>query len=104
MSYGGPVQCNPAILAADCTNAPASWTSETYPVNSLGSRSTIDTTTEWTIETGIRFPIAGDWTGDAYYSRGQSTAYTLGSGYESVQRWRAVIDSPDYGARPVADR
>ena len=97
VSYGGPVQCNPAILAADCTNAPASWTSETYPVNSLGSRSTIDTTTEWTIETGIRFPIAGDWTGDAYYSRGQSTAYTLGSGYESVQRWRAVIDSPDYG-------
>ncbi|HEY4213955.1 MAG TPA: TonB-dependent receptor [Steroidobacteraceae bacterium] len=97
VANGGPVGCNPAIPAAYCTSAPASWTSETFPLNSIGSRSTVDTTTEWTVETGLKFPIVADWTGDVYYARGQSTAYTLASGYESVQRWRAVADAPDYG-------
>ena len=68
------------------------------PASAL-QRSTVDTAQTMQIETGFRFPLmVTDWTGEFYYSRGQSTDYELGYGSDSLQRFRAVIDSPGYGA------
>jgi outer membrane receptor protein involved in Fe transport len=95
--FGGPVPCNNSIAPSLCTQAPTSWIAETYPLNSFASRNTVDTTTSWQIETGLRFPIISDWTGEVYYSRGQSAENNLAYGNDSLQRWRAVIAAPDYG-------
>ena len=41
--------------------------------------------------------MISDWTGELYYSRGQSLTYDGGYGNESLQRLDAVIASPGYG-------
>ena len=58
----------------------------------------MDTEQTFQIETGFKFPLmVGDWTGDVYYSRGQSLDYEGGYGNESLQRTDALIASPGYG-------
>jgi outer membrane receptor protein involved in Fe transport len=94
---GGPSPCFPEIAASLCTNSPNSWMLNYYPMFSAPQRSTVDTSTSWQIETGFKFPLFGDWTGDVYYSRGQSMNYEDGYGNDSLQRFRAVIDAPGYG-------
>jgi iron complex outermembrane recepter protein len=101
---GGPVPCNPVIGAAVSINCPGgpsaatSWILDYLPFASAPQRSTVDQSTVFQIETGLRFPLFSDWTGDLYYSRGQSANYGNGYGNDSLQRFRAVIDSPGYGA------
>jgi len=97
--FGGPITCQPQISASECSSAPSSWMLWYLPnAASAEQRSTVDQSDVWQIETGFRFPVVADWTGDLYYSRGQSMDYELGYGSDSLQRFRAVIDSPDYGA------
>ncbi|HWG29461.1 MAG TPA: TonB-dependent receptor [Steroidobacteraceae bacterium] len=95
---GGPVTCSPYIAASLCSQAPTSWILNYLPNYSAPQRSTLDQSDVWQIETGIKFPVFADWTGDLYYSRGESTNYENGIGNDSLQRFRAVIDSPGYGA------
>jgi outer membrane receptor protein involved in Fe transport len=95
--FGGAASCNNSIAANLCSKAPTSWILDYLPFSSAPQRSTVDTSQVWQIETGIKFPLFADWTGDLYYSRGQSDAYEVGIGNDSLQRWRAVIDSPNYG-------
>ncbi len=98
IATGGPVSCNNSIAASLCTAAPSSWAPWWIPYNALPARTTIDTSQTFQIETGFRFPLMiSDWTGDVYYSRGQSLDYEGGYGNESLQRLGAVLDSPDYG-------
>jgi outer membrane receptor protein involved in Fe transport len=93
----GPAPCFPEISSALCTSAPRSWLLNYYPEFSAPQRSTVDTSTSWQIETGFKFPLFGDWTGDLYYSRGESTNYEDGYGNDSLERYRAIIQSPGYG-------
>ena len=95
---GGPVTCNNSIAPSLCTQSPTSWSLWWIPYNALPARTTIDTAETFQIETGFKFPLMiSDWTGDVYYSRGQSLDYEGGYGNESLQRLDAVFDSPDYG-------
>jgi iron complex outermembrane recepter protein len=96
--YGAPVQCQPQIPASACSTAPTSWAINWQPYLAVPQRTTVDQSTSWQIETGFRFPLmVSDWTGDVYYSRGQSANYEQGLGNLSLQRYRAVVDSPGYG-------
>jgi iron complex outermembrane recepter protein len=99
---GGPVACAPQLLASECssaaTGATSSWSVDWIPYNALPARTTTDTSNTFQIDAGFKFPLhVGDWTGDVYYSRGQSNDYDAGYGQESLQRLDSVIASPDYG-------
>ncbi len=102
----GPVTCSTDIAASlitDCANgatpSPSSWILNYYPaIGTAPQRSTIDTSEGWQMETGFKFPMFSDWTADLYYSRGQSLDYENAYGNDSLDRFRSVLDSPDYGA------
>jgi iron complex outermembrane receptor protein len=104
---GGPITCGTSysvtsggkLLTSPCSPAPTSWILGYEPgVGDAAPRSTVDDATQWQIETGFKFPLyISDWTGDIYYSRGQSQDIDYGYGNDSLDRWRAVIDAPDYG-------
>jgi outer membrane receptor protein involved in Fe transport len=96
--YGGPPACFPEIAASLCSAGDSSWQLWYLPQNGATQRSTVDVASSWQIETGLRFPLmVGDWTGDLYYSRGESFDYANGLGNDSLQRFRAVLQSPGYG-------
>jgi outer membrane receptor protein involved in Fe transport len=96
---GGPATCNNSISPANCSTAPTSWILGYNPIYNAGQRTTVERSDVWQVETGFRFPLGfADWTGEAYYSRGQTLDYENAYGNDSLQRYRAVIDSPDYGA------
>lgn len=106
--FGAAVTCNNSYSvthdgapAPTCGGAGAttSWILNYTPgVWQSPQRSTVDSTDSWQIETGFKFPLhILDWTGELYYSRGQSLDIDNGYGDESLERWRAVIDAPDYG-------
>lgn len=95
---GGPTTCNNSIAPNLCTLAPSSWALNWIPYSALPARTTVDTEQTFQIETGVKFPLMiSDWTGDVYYSRGQSLDYEDGFGNESLQRTDALISSPGYG-------
>ena len=95
---GGPSTCNNSIAPNLCTLAPTTWALNWIPYTALPARTTVDTEQTFQIETGFKFPLmVGDWTGDVYYSRGQSLDYEGGYGNESLQRTDALIASPGYG-------
>src|SRR6185437_6508068 len=105
--FGGPVVCGTyysvtknGAPAPNCGNAPTSWIVQYTPgVWQSPQRSSVDFANSWQIETGFKFPLhILDWTGELYYSRGQSQDIDNGYGSESLARWRAVIAAPDYGA------
>jgi len=97
---GASPACFPQLSASLCSNGNSSW--QLWYLPQLGAapqRSTVDTSQSWQIETGLRFPLlVSDWTGEVYYSRGQSLNYENAYGNDSLQRFRAVIQSPGYGA------
>ncbi|MGH8226322.1 MAG: TonB-dependent receptor domain-containing protein [Steroidobacteraceae bacterium] len=92
------VRPTPCPAAGQPNYAPTSWILSWNPAFSAPPRSTVDQSTVWQIDTGVRFPLFADWTGDIYYSRGQSSDYENALGTDSLQRYRTVLDSPDYGA------
>ncbi|HEY8520115.1 MAG TPA: TonB-dependent receptor [Gammaproteobacteria bacterium] len=44
-----------------------------------------------------------DWTWEAYYSSGETTATNVYYGLPSVQRWKALVASPEFGSNVVID-
>jgi iron complex outermembrane recepter protein len=98
ISGGGPNTCNNSIAPSLCTSAPSSWSLAWVPYDALPARTTVDDEQTFQIETGFKFPLMiSDWTGDVYYSRGQSLDYEGGYGNESLQQMNALISSPGYG-------
>jgi len=96
--FGGAPKCFPELAASLCSSAAtSSWQMWYLPQYGAPQRSTVDTSSSWQIETGVKFPLFGDWTGDLYYSRGQSMNYENGYGNDSLQRYRALVQSPGYG-------
>src|SRR5690606_26903933 len=74
------------------------WIAETYPTDSFPQRATLNVNNVWNLETGLRFDLpVGDWTGELYLARGQSSTYNVAFGNNSLERWLAVVTSPDYG-------
>ena len=80
------------------------WESQTYPLLSFDQRATTNTNTTWSVDTGLHFDLPfGDWTGEAYYSHGESASYAHAFGNNSLSRWRALVTAPDYGRNAVID-
>jgi len=76
----------------------AGWVMETFPLDSFGRRATENTINSWQVETGVKFDLpVKDWTGEVYYSRGESSTYNVAFGNNSLARWRAMVTAPDYG-------
>ena len=98
IATGGPSTCNNSLNPNLCSLAPSSWSLAWIPYKALPARTTTDITESFQIEMGLKFPLmVSDWTGELYYSRGQSLNYEDGYGNESLQRMDALISSPDYG-------
>lgn len=84
--------------AVGSTAQTAGWMLETYPLNSFDRRRTVDVNTAWQIESGLQFDVPfKDWKGEVYFSRGESSTYNVAYGNNSLQRWRTVVQSKDYG-------
>jgi iron complex outermembrane recepter protein len=84
------------------TGATAPWIMETFPLESFGRRATDNVNDAWQIELGVTYDLPfKDWTSEVYYSRGESSNYNVAFGNNSLARWRALINSPDYGRGAV---
>jgi outer membrane receptor protein involved in Fe transport len=64
----------------------------------LGERRTINNNLSFQVTAGFngKLPIL-DWTYEVFGSHGETVAKTDQIGFGSVQRWRAVLSSPNYG-------
>lgn len=93
-----PVPTELAALLLSRGNPTGSWIAETFPANSFDQRATFNTNTVWQMEVGVNFELPfRDWTGEAYYSHGESSTYNNAFGNNSLSRWRAMVTAPDYG-------
>jgi iron complex outermembrane recepter protein len=97
-----PVPVGMAVLLNSRPTQNAPWILETFPFDSFDRRATNNVNNVWQIEAGLSFDLpVKDWTGEAYYSRGQTSTYNVAFGNNSLARWRGVVTSPDYGRGAV---
>ncbi len=94
---------NPALLgtAVPGTGPNSDWQlfSIPSPDSWMPPRSTRDTNTNWQVVAGLKGSVPGtDYTWDLNASHGESSQYSLGEGYASLTRYRALILAPNYGA------
>lgn len=102
---GHPVPIEVAALLNSRTNffagnapaANAQWLPGWNPDMSLPPRSTTNTNTVWQVETGFNLKLGESWTGEFYYSHGQSQTYNNADGNLSLQRFRGLMNAPDWG-------
>jgi iron complex outermembrane recepter protein len=93
-----PVPLQMALLLNSRANPLGSWVAETFPDQGFLKRQTVDKATAWQVEAGVSFDLpVKDWTGEVYYSRGESNTYNVAYGNNSLARWRGVVQSADYG-------
>ena len=93
-----PVPVEMAVLLNSRATPNARWQPQWNPDSSLPPRNTYNTNSVWQIETGldIDLPIR-DWTAEVYYSHGESATYNVAGGNLSLQRYRSLLNYPDYG-------
>jgi outer membrane receptor protein involved in Fe transport len=100
---GDPIQRTlPAPLAAMLASRPTpngTWKLVQYLDNILGNRqSTVDVMT-YNLQGGFDGKIPGtDWTWEAYASGGQSETTSTLTGVASLERYRTVVNAPNWGA------
>jgi outer membrane receptor protein involved in Fe transport len=76
----------------------AGWITQIWNDEGFDQRRTDNILTNWTIDAGLTLDLpVKDWTAELYYSRGESVVYSKTYGSISVERWRRVAASPDYG-------
>jgi outer membrane cobalamin receptor len=92
-----PVPVQLAALLNGRANPLGEWLPGWSPDASLPPRSTVNTNTQWQLEAGLDFQLAGDWTGELYLSHGQSSTYNNAAGNLSLTRFRNLVRLPDYG-------
>jgi iron complex outermembrane recepter protein len=93
-----PVPLQFALLLNSRAAPTAGWVLETFPDQGFLKRQTVNKSTAWQIDTGLTFDLpVKDFTGEVYYSRGESTTYNNAYGNNSLARWRGVVQSADYG-------
>jgi outer membrane receptor protein involved in Fe transport len=88
-----PVPVEAAALLNARTTPNAVWLPGWSPDLSLPPRSTINTNTVWQVETGLNLKIGENWTGELYYSHGQSSTYNNANGNMSLTRYRTLLNS-----------
>jgi outer membrane receptor protein involved in Fe transport len=81
--------------------ANAQWLPGWNPDMSLPPRSTVNTNTVWQVETGFNLKLGETWTGEFYYSHGQSQTYNNANGNLSLARFRGLMQAPDWGRNAV---
>lgn len=94
-----PVPVELAWLLNSRTPQNARWQPQWNPDTSLPPRNTYNTIQTWQIEAGVNyeFPFR-DWTGELYFSHGESATYNEAGGNLSLSRYRSLANAPDYGA------
>jgi outer membrane receptor protein involved in Fe transport len=74
------------------------WQPNFIPFGWFPDRSTVNTIANYQFETGLRgdLPIR-DWTWELYASHGEANTYNIANGNMSLERFRSVMQAPDYG-------
>lgn len=86
---------NPALVG---TTAPAvRWQPQWNPDDSLPPRNTSNVNEVWQVDAGLDFDIGEDWSGEFFLSHGESATYNVAGGNLSLERYRQLVDRPDYG-------
>jgi outer membrane receptor protein involved in Fe transport len=102
---GTQATTNAALVgtAVPLTGPTQPWQLKFIPDDWFADRSTVDTTTIWQVEAGLRgeLPFLQDWTWDAYISHGESATYNINNGNFSLERYQAMILADDYGRNAV---
>ncbi|MBK9251583.1 MAG: TonB-dependent receptor [Proteobacteria bacterium] len=95
---GGAATRDINLVGQARSGAAAPWLMETYPLDSFGRRATNNINEAWQVEVGLtqKLPIK-DWTGEVYFSHGESSTYNVAFGNNSLARWRGMVTAPDYG-------
>jgi outer membrane receptor protein involved in Fe transport len=88
-----PVPIEAAALLNSRTTPNGTWLPAWNPDLSLPPRSTVNTNTVWQIETGFNLKLGETWTGEFYYSHGQSQTYNNANGNLSLTRYRTLLNS-----------
>ena len=96
-----PISPELATLLDSRANPAAPWELQIIPgANSwFPPRSTVDDTMVWQMTAGLKGTVPHtDFTWDLYGSHGQSTDYAQSNGAASLERYVALLSSPNYGA------
>ncbi|MGP1667244.1 MAG: TonB-dependent receptor domain-containing protein, partial [Rhodanobacter sp.] len=84
------------------TDPAGGWIPEIFPKNSLENRASDNDNIVWQIETGLNVDLPfRDWTGELYYSHGEVDNSNVSTGFQSLERWRRLVNEPDYGRSAV---
>jgi iron complex outermembrane receptor protein len=67
------------------------------PLDFIGPRSTQTDTTTYQIVTGIDGRLDNGWFWDAYFTHGETETLVNYNGFASLDRWREVVQSPNFG-------
>ncbi|MBF8268529.1 MAG: TonB-dependent receptor-like protein [Gammaproteobacteria bacterium] len=90
-----------AILLNSRPNPAGYWQPEWNPEDSLPPRQTQNTISTWQYEGGVDFEIPfRDWSGEVYFSHGESNTYNVAGGNMSLSRYRMLVNMPDWGRNP----
>jgi iron complex outermembrane receptor protein len=73
------------------------WQPQWFAGDSLAERDTNNVNEVWQVEAGLEFDIGQEWTGEFYVAHGESSSYNQAGGNLSLERYRELIDRPDYG-------
>jgi outer membrane receptor protein involved in Fe transport len=93
-----PVPLELAILLEARGNAAGPWIPQWNTDDSWDFRNTYNTNEVWQVESGLRYDLPfRDWTGELYFSHGESSTYNINTGNMSLSRYRALAALPDYG-------
>lgn len=97
-----PVVPELAILLLSREDPAAGWIPEIFPKNSLENRASDNDNIVWQIETGMYVDLPfRDWTSELYYSHGEVDNSNVSTGFQSLERWRRLVNEPDYGRNAV---
>ena len=81
-----------AILMNSRANPAGNWILETYPSDSFDDRATTNKNSTWQVESGLQFDMpVKDWTGEIYFSHGETDSYNHAFGNNSLTRWRQLV-------------
>jgi iron complex outermembrane recepter protein len=93
-----PVPVEVAIMLMSRPDPAGQWLTEMFASKALGRRTTENTNTYFQLEAGLNFELPfKDWSGEFYWSHGETSSYNLSEGNLSLQRWRALVNQPDWG-------
>jgi iron complex outermembrane receptor protein len=89
----------PVGVTTNCYNPlTAGWITEIYEYNGFDQRRTDNLMNNWTVDAGLKLDLpVKDWTAELYYSHGESVTSAKTYGSVSLERYRTVAQSADYG-------